>query len=200
MSDEEKDEGILPDSVRRVLFPSTIIGRIGRDIGAVVTLGLLVGLILFSVAGTWPPVVSVLSGSMEPNINEGELVFITSPEKTSTSEAHGATGVVPLQEADQFRSFGMKGHVVVYYPDGKRMETPIIHRAHIWVNEGENWYDDANKDYVGEAQNCEQLPNCPAPNKGFITKGDANGQYDQVAGFSRPVKPDWIKGVAKEVL
>ncbi|GKZ13081.1 Signal peptidase I-like protein [Haladaptatus sp. T7] len=47
--------------------------------------------------------------------------------------------------------------------------------------------------YVGGADDCEELPNCPAPHAGFITKGDHNGEYDQVyrgigGPMSAPVK------------
>ena len=46
---------------------------------------------------------------------------------------------------------------------------------------------------------CNELTYCPAPNSGFITKGDnpsTNTEYDQAQAMSRPVKPEWIKGKA----
>jgi signal peptidase len=48
-----------------------------------------------------------------------------------------------------------------------------------------------------DASNCEQLQYCPAPYDGFITKGDANPQYDQVSGIAAPVEERDIAGVAR---
>jgi signal peptidase len=41
------------------------------------------------------------------------------------------------------------------------------------------------------------LQHCPAPYDGFITKGDANPQYDQVSGIAAPVQERDIAGVAR---
>jgi signal peptidase len=71
----------------------------------------------------------------------------------------------------------------------------VIHRAHLWVEDGENWYDRANPDYHGAAS-CAELLNCPAPHAGFITKGDNNAGYDQVIGITSPVRASWVVGVA----
>jgi signal peptidase len=92
--------------------------------------------------------------------------------------------------------------VIVYNPDGRTDTTPIIHRAMFWVEEGENWYDKADKQSIGRYSACgnstgEALPNCPAPHAGFITKGDANGRYDQVDQLSDPVRPAWVVGTAE---
>jgi signal peptidase len=77
--------------------------------------------------------------------------------------------------------------------------TPIIHRARFWVNESENWVANGKADpaHLGSAESCGQLSQCPAPHAGFITKGDANGRYDQVSGLSEPVKPAWVVGTAE---
>lgn len=191
------DDSRLPEWADNLLHPNTAAGRMGRDIVSVLLVALLIGVILFSYAGVWPPFVTVLSGSMEPNIQEGDVIMIVSPDKSSPDGAYGTTGVVPANADADYTRFGAQGDVIVYAPNGDGSETPIIHRAEFWVEEGENWYDEADKDSVGFASNCNELPNCPAPNDGFITKGDANGRYDQVSGFSRPVRPDWIRGVAR---
>jgi signal peptidase I len=70
------------------------------------------------------------------------------------------------------------------------------------VNESENWYEEANPDYVGSAENCKELSFYPAPHSGFITKGDANANYDQVRplgndAISSPVKPKRVTGTAQ---
>jgi len=100
---------------------------------------------------------------------------------------------------NDYRKFGGTGDVVVYEPNGNARQTPIIHRAHFWVDAGENWYDRADQSIV-DADSCDELRNCPAPHAGFITKGDnqaTNDYYDQARGISSPVKPEWVRGTAE---
>lgn len=156
-----------------------------------------VGLLLFGVSGVWPPMVAVESGSMEPHMERGDLVFIMDEARLQPDAAYADTGVVPYQAGTEvnYRTFGDYGDVIIYAPNGGT-QTPIIHRARFWVEEGENWYDRANPDYV-HGNSCADIANCPAPQAGFITKGDANGFYDQVSGISGPVRPRWITGTAE---
>jgi signal peptidase len=161
----------------------------------------MVGMLLFAVSGVWPPLVAVESGSMEPNMERGDLVFVMDEQRFSPDYAYGDTGIVSRQEAvgNDYRKFGGYGDVVVYEPGGNGRATPVIHRTHFWVEEGENWYERANPDYVS-ADDCGDLRNCPAPHAGFITKGDneiTNNYYDQARGISSPVKPAWIRGTAE---
>jgi len=160
---------------------------------------LLVGALLFAVSGVWPPLVAIESKSMSPNIQVGDLVFVMEEDRFPGDAQQGNTGVVTAhaaQDAD-YSKFEQTGDVIVYEPDGNGRTTPIIHRAMFWVQEGENWYDEADVEYVGPARNCEQLANCPAPHAGFVTKGDYNSQYDQVTSLSGPVKADWVVGTAE---
>jgi signal peptidase len=158
---------------------------------------LLVGLLLFGVSGVWPPMVAVESGSMEPHMHKGDLVFITEPGRYTPDAAHGSTGVVTAETGADvgYRTFGGDGSVVVYDEPGQR-GPPIIHRAQFYVEEGENWYDRTDPEFVS-ADDCSELLNCPAPHAGFITKGDANSRYDQASGIAAPVRPSWITGVAR---
>lgn len=94
-----------------------------------------------------------------------------------------------------YRKFGGPGSVIVYDDPGSA-GPPIIHRAMFWVDDGENWYDRANPEYMS-ADNCRELANCPAEYSGFITKGDNNPRYDQVSGIADPVRPEWVQGVAR---
>ncbi|WP_435155315.1 S26 family signal peptidase [Haladaptatus sp. DFWS20] len=160
-----------------------------------------IGLLLFAISGVWPPMVAVESGSMEPQMYRGDLIFVMEEHRFAGDGAHANTGVVTYRAGKQsgYFEFNNPGDVIIFKPAGNGRETPIIHRAMLWVEEGENWYGKANSDYVGTAENCEQLANCPAPHSGFITKGDNNAGYDQV-GFganSTPVKPSWVVGKAK---
>ena len=157
----------------------------------------LVGVLLFGVSGVWPPMVAVESGSMEPHLRPGDLVFVMNEQRFVPGEAHGDTGVVTYADgkAADYRTFGSYGDVIVFRSPS-RTGPPIIHRARFWVDEGENWYGEADGQYV-RAADCEELANCPAPHAGFITKGDHNRYYDQAQGISDPVKPGWIRGTGE---
>ena len=169
------------------------------DLVSSISAVLLVGLLLFAVSGVWPPLVAIESKSMTPNIHVGDLVFVMEEERFPGDAQQGDTGVVTAHAAQKadYSKFHRAGDVIVYAPDGNNQTTPIIHRAMFWVEEGENWYDEANTEYVGSARNCEELANCPAPHAGFVTKGDYNNQYDQVTNLSRPVKASWVVGTAE---
>jgi signal peptidase len=165
--------------------------------GAVV----LVGLLLFGVSGIWPPMVAVESPSMTPHMKTGDLVFVMEEHRFAPGAAYEDTGIVTAEIGDDtgYEKFKQSGDVIVYRPDGSDLETPIIHRARFWVGDGENWYDEANPEFLAGADNCAELANCPAPHAGFITKGDANPQYDQVgvSAISEPIRPSWVIGTAE---
>ena len=174
-----------------------------RDVLTSVAAVLLVGLLLFAISGIWPPMVAVESGSMEPNMNVGDLVFVVDNERFVPEEAvehqGQTTGIVPADRAAEVGhvEFGRHGDVVVFLPNGQDHRTPVIHRAMLFVEEGEDWYDRADPEHVGSADDCEELNNCPAPHAGFITLGDNNARYDQQTTLSSPVRPGWIIGTAE---
>lgn len=168
------------------------------SVGAV----LFIGLLLFSLSGVWPPMVAIESGSMEPNMQANDLVFITDNERFVNDAAYGETGVVTYESGQEtgYEKFGDYGDVIIFEPNGNDRQVPIIHRAHFWVAEGEDWYDRADPDHIGDAESCEELRSCPAPNDGFITKGDnelTNQRYDQVRGLTGPVESEWVIGTAE---
>ncbi|WP_251328983.1 S26 family signal peptidase [Haloplanus pelagicus] len=199
--DEYADDDECPRKsggpLRRVATASEgvllVVREAALSVGAVVAIGAL----LFAISGVWPPMVAVSSGSMEPHMYKGDLVFITDNGRFAPEAAHDATGVVPRTTGREvgYRKFGAHGSVIVY-DNPTDAGPPVIHRAQFWVEAGENWYDRADPDHVS-ADDCEEMSNCPAPHAGFVTKGDANGRYDQVNGISEPVKPNWIVGVAR---
>lgn len=171
-----------------------------REILVSVLIVVAVGLLLYVVSGVWPPLVAVESGSMEPHLQKGDLVLVMEEERFSPDYAAAETGVVTAQVGakEGYYRFGGPGDVIVYQPYGKESATPIIHRARLYVEEGENWYDRANPDLI-QANSCEALAACPAPTDGFITKGDnpvTNDYYDQTRGISSVVKPEWVRGTA----
>lgn len=158
---------------------------------------LVVGVLLFAVSGVWPPLVAIESPSMDPHIKKGDLVFVMEEQRFPGENARH--GVVTATRGNGYTKFHRQGDVIVYAPDGNGQRTPIIHRAMLWVDHGENWYDRADPDDLGGADSCAELNNCPAPHAGFITKGDNNGRYDQVGSnpISDPVKPGWVVGTAE---
>lgn len=166
---------------------------------------LLVGALLFAISGVFPPLVAIESGSMEPHIDTGDLVFVMSEDRFAGPGAHNDTGVVTARagERTSYSTFQETGDVIVFHPNGNERTTPVIHRAMFWVEEGENWYDKADPRYI-RADSCTELRNCPADSSGFVTKGDNNGGYDQVRGLPscgpqacQPIRKEWIVGTAE---
>ncbi len=149
---------------------------LARDIVFVLIIVGILASIVYSYSGTLTPLVAVESGSMEPNINIGDIVFIQK-----------STDIVTYQEgkSKNYATFGNYGDVIVYRPNGDAHRTPIIHRAMYRVNVGDT------------------LPNGQrATQAGYVTKGDHNLDYDQPflyggAPIVYPVKPEWIVGKAK---
>lgn len=176
---------------------TTYVREIVMSVGALIVIGSL----LFAASGVWPPLVTVESTSMVPHLNKGDLVFVQDEQRFVPDAAYDGTGVVPARTGAKvgYTTFNQPGDVIVYAPNGDRGRKPIIHRAHFWVNEGENWYGKANSASLAGADSCTELANCPAPHAGFITKGDANSQYDQIGEnpLSEPVRSKWVIGTAE---
>jgi len=170
-----------------------------KDVASSVGIVLVIGLVLFGVSGVWPPLVAIESGSMNPHMQKGDLVFIMEEDRLEPEAAVEGTGVVTYQQGKEagYRTFGSYGDVIVFQPNGQST-TPIIHRAMFYVEEGENWYEKANKSNIN-ADSCEDINACSAEHAGFVTKGDnprTNQQYDQVDRY-QIVKPEWIQGTAE---
>lgn len=185
------------DSIRNkfdsILWPESESMKLVRDIVAVILFFAVLAGIAYAFTGMPAPFFSVSSGSMEPNLERGDLVVSVSPEKTDSPNQFRDTHITTAEQAGEYTSINQKGHVILYDPSN--YDQIFIHRAMFWVEEGENWYDKADSEYI-TAENCDELLNCPAPNSGFITKGDANNRYDQAAEISAPVPPEDIHSVA----
>ena len=173
-----------------------------RDLVVSVSIVAFIGILLFGISGVWPPLVAVESGSMEPNMHRGDMIFVVDDDRFVGDDPVDGTGIVTAEdgEVNGHDTFGDSGDVIIFRPDGQAHQTPIIHRAHYWVEYEENWVETkADPAYTGE-MSCDEIDHCPAPHDGFITKGDANRAYDQVADHGAQttvVKPEWVTGKAK---
>lgn len=217
----------------------------GRDL--LVALAVVGGilLLLFLYTGNWPPPVVVESNSMmhvdqaeyEGNtgdtradgvpygrigtIDPGDLVLVKSVDEAASISTYA------LGDDEHY---GMPGEVIIYFKDGPRPGTPIIHRAMTYIQvEGQDsvrtyhvqWSDGWT--YTGE-QGCQTssdtrvctfgsdgvtIPELDMQGKsfdesGFLTKGDndaGNPAPDQVIGITDGlVQVDQIQGVARAEL
>jgi len=171
-----------------------------RDILTSILAVALLGGYIFMISGVWPPMVAVESGSMEPNLEINDLVFVMDNDRFHPSEAHEDTGIVTAEAGSEtgYTNHGDYGDVIVFAPQGNENATPVIHRVMFWVEEDENWYDRADEAYIGNVDSCDEMTNCPAPNDGFVTKGDNNPTYDQTGnGEFDPVETEWVVGTAE---
>ncbi|NLI62922.1 MAG: signal peptidase I [Methanosarcinaceae archaeon] len=165
---EESNDGEKNDFLKEILY----------DILSIV--GILVAFLILSqiIFGLWTPMVVIESGSMEPNMNIGDIVFIKSASRQK-----------PVTYIDEFSNntemFGKPGDVILYRAYGREGTTPIIHRAMYYVNESEPMWEGGP----------------PAPHSGYITKGDnqiTNRYLDQQTSIcSVPVKDEWVIGTAR---
>jgi signal peptidase len=170
-----------------------------RDLAYAVWTVCVIVLFAYSASATWPVMVAIESGSMIPNMEPGDLVFILGSARTDiVTYAEGAeTG---------YGAFNNYGDVIIYRPKGDAGVTPIIHRAMSFVKKNST------------------MPNGErAPYDGYITQGDHNKEAfleshrmvlgsitnktgalcSSVSGRCSydveydPVKPEWVVGVAK---
>ncbi len=201
--------------------------------------------------GNWPPMVVVESGSMQHTTNgdseigaidPGDLVFVKkiSGREDVVTYVEGARHLEVVGTDDGrivfHRTFdretghvtyGKYGDVIVYYKNGITADTPIIHRAMLWLeyNSTGKSFDvpslsiynfTGNLTLVGAGfggvdvniylgQILKNFRNSGVePHGGFITLGDHNGAvYDQM-GFRDalgrpvlPVLPGWVMGKAR---
>lgn len=111
-----------------------------RDILTTAMWAVGIGLLLFAISGVWPPMVAVESDSMEPQMERGDLIFVMEEGRLAGDGSHADTGVVTYRAGQQsgYSEFNNPGDVIIFRPDGNGRETPIIHRAMFWVEDGEN--------------------------------------------------------------
>ncbi len=148
--------------------------EMGKNLAEALIIVAIVISVAYAATGSWRIGFAVTSGSMEPNMQVGDLIFVQSPERTD---------ITTYEEGKMlnYTSFNNYGDVIIYHPDGMTSER-IIHRAMYWVEKGDEMPDGK-----------------PAPHAGYITKGDHNLYHDQnprAFGYE-PVKPEWVIAVPK---
>jgi len=148
---------------------------------------LLTTFVVVAVVGAWPPFVAVESGSMAPEVERGDLVVVTSTERFPWG------GLAGSDDPGAPTRLGGAGDVAVFaHPETEGR--PILHRVAFSVTEGEDWTKRADPALLDG--NCAELSTCPAPHDGYITYGDANGEYDQSAGIAPVVREERIHAKA----
>lgn len=167
------------------------VGAITDGLLATTVVAVCMVLLVF-ISGLYPPLAVVSSGSMAPNIQTGDTVYMI--EETRFSDTTTDEAIVTYREGvDQgVKSFGSYGTVITFEPDTDFAKS-VMHRPRFTVTEGENWYEKANKEYI-TAESCSELRKCPAPRSGYITKGDNNPHYDQALGMYGPIPSEAITG------
>ncbi len=158
------------------------------DLGiTLLAVGIIFGGIYAYTGGVFPPLVVVVSNSMlHEDANVGQLGTISPGDIVLVKGAENIIAKVNATETG-YQTYGDHGDVIVYKPDGEDV-TPVIHRAIMWVEEGQ---------WVQSNETLGIHRSFIAPYGGFITKGDNNDIIDQQGGISDIVKKEWVLGVAR---
>nr|WP_321168307.1 S26 family signal peptidase [Halorubrum sp. JWXQ-INN 858] len=174
-------------AVRRLRRVGRSCPRVGRPLVAIVAIAALLVLL----AGAWPPLVAVESGSMAPSVERGDLVVVTAIDRFPWGPIAGERERAgePSGGPDAGRTTAGDGDVVVFSRPGDDGR-PILHRVAFAVEAGEDWTRRGDPDRIDG--DCAALRHCPAPHDGYVTYGDANAEYDQSAGIAPVVRPEWI--------
>ena len=109
--------------------------------------------------------------SMEPTFEEGDIIVVE--------------GVTEPSEGD----------LIAFTAHYNGEDEVVIHRAAFHVEEGENWYEQADPSLT-DHESCDDSPACPARSSGWITVGDNEDVYDQERDLPAPVDDDEIEGRA----
>lgn len=152
---------------------------LGKDVLSVAAVLITFMILSKLIFGLWTPMVAVESGSMEPHMQVGDIIFIKNADRVNIITNEDGKN-------SSYKSFEEYGNVILYRPYGEEGVTPIIHRAMYWVEAGEPMWEGGPS----------------APYAGYITKGDnvvTNQHYDQEGQISylMPVKEEWVIGVAQ---
>ena len=165
------------DQIKEFYRSDSMSAGVLRDLVSVAKILLVFAILSQIMFGTWTPMRAIESGSMEPNMMVGDIVFIKDISRASivTQEEGAISG---------YKTFGDYGNVILYRKYGSTGDTPIIHRAMYYVEAGDPMWAGGPI----------------APHAGYITKGDneiTNRQYDQEHLCTVPIHEEWVIGVAR---
>ncbi len=162
------------DQIKKFYQSDSTSAGVLRDLVSVAKILLIFVIISQLIFGTWAPMRAIESGSMYPHMKVGDIVFIKDISRTS---------VVTLEEGatSGYKTFGDYGNVILYRKYGSTAGTPIIHRAMYHVGAGEPMWEGGPI----------------APHAGYITKGDNNTVIDQYGLCTKPIREEWVIGVAR---
>jgi signal peptidase len=178
-------------------------------LAVVIVLGILGSLYLYS--GSWPPMVVIESGSMQHSHDESSVGIIDTGDLTVVRNTDREDDIVTWVEGrvSGHSTYGDHGDVIVFYKNGARDTTPVIHRALVWIEFNNTTGDsfdvpslglfdaqrlvldnlttyDSGKRVVRDLEIDLQLvlsnfDGAKAPHGGYLTKGDHNPHIDQIS-------------------
>jgi signal peptidase len=163
------------------MFEQDQLKEYAKDIATVLAIVVVFLIICKLALGLWIPMFVVSSGSMEPHMNKGDIIFVQNMSRTTVITQQDA-----LASSRPHITFKEPGNVILYRPYGSKEFVPIVHRAMYFVDAGEEMWPGGPK----------------APHAGYMTKGDnnvTNAMMDQQTGImpNTPIKEEWIVGVVK---
>jgi signal peptidase len=112
-------------------------GAVQTVIDALVALALVGGIFLamFGFSGNWPPLVVVESKSMQHSLVDSYIGTMDTGDLVMNKKVGAFSEVVTYLSGKEsnYTAFGSYGDVVIYWRDGDKSLTPIIHRVVLYL-------------------------------------------------------------------
>ena len=185
-----------------------------RDVIIALVIVIIIICSLYAYTRNWPPMVVIESNSMMHG-KDSEVGVIDQGDLVLVKAINGRSDVITYSEGirKNYKKHGDYGDVIVYYKNGLTHDTPVIHRAIVWVETNKTnagtfdvpEWGIYNKETISYDINAIHLhiKNYRPQGSGFLTKGDnkaTNPTIDQVSHKDingdpvKPVRPDWVIG------
>ena len=168
---------------------------------------------MYAYTQVWPPLVVIESDSMaHQNAPFGKVGTIDPGDFTFVRRIYDRTDIVTYFQGKRtgYKTYNDYGDVIIFMKNGHKEDTPVIHRAMMWVEVnitgGKLRYDIPELEVYGVEKITITEINLinfdpKSLHSGFVTKGDNNKRCDQGGGildmYNRPVEliqPDWVIG------
>jgi signal peptidase len=112
-------------------------GAVQTAIDALIALALVGGIFLamFGFSGNWPPLVVVESESMQHSQTDSYIGIMDTGDLVMNKKVGAVSEVVTYLagKGNDYATFGSNGDVVIYWRDGDKSLTPIIHRVVLYL-------------------------------------------------------------------